>query len=205
VSTKDYIIGRQKFVNEVSGVLRGRPAALLFSNNPGTISNGYFVPDGVEFEDFIIVSEHNRDAIQMKANRIEQRKRTINGKMRSYHIADKLSLSVSWNMLPSRSFNSSPVFNESGTLSGTDEVTVDGGAGGAELLNWYENHYGSFYVYLAYDKYTEFNPNSTNQYGHLHEYNQVLEMFIADFSYSIVKRGANEHDLWNVSITLEEA
>lgn len=199
------MIGRQKFVNEVSGVLRGRPAALLFSNNQGTISNGYFVPDGTEFQDFIILSDHNRDAIQMKAIRIEQRKRTINGKMRSYHIADKLSLSVSWNMIPSRSFNSAPTFSTSGVLSGTDEVTVDGGAGGVELLDWYENHYGSFYVYLAYDKYNEFNPNSGNQYGHLHEYNQVLEMFISDFSYSIVKRGNNEHDLWNISLTLEEA
>jgi hypothetical protein len=205
VSTKDYIIGRQKFVNEVSGVLRGRPAALLFSNNQGTISNGYFVPDGNEFEDFIILSDHNRDPLQMKAIRIEQRKRTINGRMRSYHIADKLSMSVSWNMIPSRSFNSAPTFNTSGALSGTDEVTVDGGAGGVELLDWYENHYGSFYVYLAYDKYNEFNPNSENQYGHLHEYNQVLEMFISDFSYSIVKRGSNEHDLWNISLTLEEA
>lgn len=205
MSTKDYIIGRQKFVNEVSGVLRGRPAALLFSNNQGTISNGYFVPDGVEFQDFIILSEHNREPIQVKANRIEQRKRTINGRMRSYHIADKLSLSVSWSMIPSRSFNSSPTFSDSGVLSGTDEVTVDGGAGGVEMLDWYENHYGSFYVYLAYDKYNEFNTNSANQYGHLHEYNQVLEMFISDFSYSIVKRGANEHDLWNISLTLEEA
>lgn len=205
MSTKDYIIGRQKFVNEVSGVLRGRPAALLFSNNQGTISNGYFVPDGVEFQDFIILSEHNREPIQIKANRIEQRKRTVNGRMRSYHIADKLSLSVSWSMIPSRSFNSAPTFSTSGVLSGTDEVTVDGGAGGVELLDWYENHYGSFYVYLAYDKYNEFNPNSSNQYGHLHEYNQVLEMFISDFSYSVVKRGSNEHDLWNISLTLEEA
>lgn len=204
MSTKDYIVGRQKFLGESGGTMYGRPQALLFADNPGTTDNGYFVPEGSEFENFIILSDHNRGQMQFKAIRIEQRKRTINGRMRSYHVADKLSVSLSWDMIPSRSYKTSPTFNSSGATSAT-EVTVDGGAGGVEMLDWYENHYGSFYVYLAYDKYNEFAKTSPNRYAHTHEYNQVMEMFISDFSYTVVKRGKGQGDLWNVSMTLEEA
>jgi hypothetical protein len=83
------------------------------------------------------------------------------------------------------------------------EYTVDRGAGGAELLDWYENHQGSFWVYLAYDKYTNFGKDDA-AYGHLAQYNQIIEMFISDFSYSVERRGGTNHDLWNVSVTLEE-
>lgn len=189
-----------------------RPQALLFSDDPGTIVNGSYVPQGLElgadaisipenYSAFLILSDHNRSPIDVKLNRIEQRQRTINGRMRSSHIADKMSITVSWQLLPSRAFPDVPMFDEVGK-SNLGEYTVDGGAGGVELLDWYENHYGSFYVYLAYDKYNEF---SSNQYNHLNQYNQVVEMFIADFSYSVEKRGSSNHDLWNISMTLEEA
>lgn len=218
-----YMSGRQKYA---------RPQAILFADNPGTIlENGKRVPDGYEIgseqssgEAFIILSDHNRGPIEAKITRIEKRERMINGRMRSYHIADKLSISLSWSMLPSRSFSASPEFNSSGESSlresgsrdpGTDnsyqilpnitslseKFTADGGAGGAELLDWYENNTGSFWVYLAYDKPQNF---SENKYGRLSEYNQVVEMFFADFSYSVQKRGGSNHDLWNVSLTLEE-
>ena len=203
MSTKDYIIGRQKYLSENNNVLIGRPQALLFADNAGEAPNGFYVPSGTEFNNFIVLSDHNRDPLSVKPLRIEQRQRTINGRMRSYHVADKVSISLSWNMLPSRAFKNSPTFNQYGATS-TEEYTVDGGAGGVELLNWYENHYGSFYVYLAYDKYNEFN-NTADPYGHLGQYNQVLELFISDFSYSVVKRGRDNYDMWNVSLTLEEA
>jgi hypothetical protein len=136
--------------------------------------------------------------------------------MRSYHIADKLQISLSWDMLPSRSFGANPAFNlttgvspiggpSTNTPSRTGiEYTTDGGAGGAELLKWYEDHTGSFWVYLAYDKYTNF-PVNSERYSQLKKYNQVLEMFISDFSYSVVKRGTNNFDFWNIQVTLEEA
>ena len=203
MSTKDYMDGRRKYQ---------RPQALLFSDDPGTIVDGAYIPQGLElgsdsisipenYSEFLILSDHNRAPISVKPIRIEQRQRTINGRMRSSHIADKMSITVSWQLLPSRAFPDTPMFGENGK-SALDEYTVDGGAGGVELLNWYENHYGSFYVYLAYDKYNEF---GSNQYNHLNQYNQVVEMFIADFSYSIEKRGSSNHDLWNISMTLEEA
>jgi hypothetical protein len=85
-----------------------------------------------------------------------------------------------------------------------DEYTVDGGAGGAELLDWYEKHYGTFYVFLAYDKFTEFGRDAA-AYAYLAQYQEVLEMYITDFTYSVQKRGGTNFDMWDITITLEEA
>lgn len=195
-----YMSGRQKYA---------RPQAVLFADNPGVIlENGKRVPDGYEIgseqssgETFVILSDHNRGPIEAKITRIEKRERMVNGRMRSYHIADKLSITLSWSMIPSRSFSASPEFDETGTKQYGEQYTADGGAGGAELLDWYENNTGSFWVYLSYDKPDNF---SSNKYSRLSEYSQVIEMFFADFSYSVQKRGGSNHDLWNVSLTLEE-
>jgi hypothetical protein len=89
-------------------------------------------------------------------------------------------------------------------LKGTQsEYTSDGGAGGVDILDWYETHKGPFWMFLAYDKYTNFD-NTEDPYAHLNKYNQVIQVYISDFSYTVVKRGATNHDLWNISVTLEE-
>ena len=158
----------------------------------------------------MILSDHNRGELQFTPIRIEQRQRTINGRMRSYHIADKLNMSVSWNNLPSRSYYQDPAFNSSGVTAykNTDgEFTADGGAGGVDLLEWYETHQGPFWMYMAYDKYTNFPTDGevvNASYGHLAQYNQIMQVYISDFNYSVVKRGGANHDLWNISVTLEE-
>jgi hypothetical protein len=158
-----------------------------------------------------------------------------NGTMRSYHIADKIQISTSWQMLPSRSHSAYPAFNQSTGLSPYDngseynntagvavhatEYTADGGAGGVEMLDWYENHKGPFWVFLAYDKYNNFGNDSASR-DHLSEYNQIVQMYISNFDYSIVKRGqpfvtsydpgtgarirSGGHDMWNINISLEE-
>ena len=126
--------------------------------------------------------------------------------MRSYHIADKLSMSVSWSNLPSRSYYQDAGFLSTGLSpdkNTTGEFTSDGGAGGVELLDWYENHTGPFWMFLAYDKYSNFGKADAD-YGHLAQYNQIIQVYIADFNYSVVKRGGSNHDLWNISVTLEE-
>jgi len=199
-----YMDGRKKY---------SRPQAILFSESTGELSGGVYAPPGYEAgntdnssENFIILSDHNRSSLDFGVERIEGRQRMVNGRMRSFWIADKRTLSVSWEMLPSRSFALRPDFNTTTGLPetlGTD-YTIDGGAGGAELLDWYEKHYGTFYVFLAYDKFTEFGKND-DAYGHLAQYQEVLEMYITDFSWSVQKRGASNFDMWNCSITLEEA
>ena len=201
MATSTYLAGRKKY---------RRPQAMLWSDAPPIISNGVYVPQGFEVDaatagdDFLILSDHNRKDISFKPERIEKRERMLNGRMRSYHIADKLTISTSWDLLPSRGFSDDPQFNATTgavTTNGLTQYTVDGGAGGNELLDWYNSHTGSFYVFLAYDKKSNF---TTNPYSHLAEYNEVIEMFISSFDYNLVKRGGSSFDFWNISVTLEE-
>jgi hypothetical protein len=212
MTSEAYMLGRKKYQ---------RPQAMLWSENSGTLVDGLYVPTGLEVnadpgtessqllsDRFIILSDDNRSTLDFKPQRIENRKRMANGRMRSYHIADKMSLSTSWEMLPSRSYALRPDYNlEDGKSPYANdrsmEYTTDGGAGGVDLLKWYENHKGSFWVYLAYDKFSVFGEDDA-AYAHLPQYNQLIEMFISDFSYSVVRRGALTHDFWNISVTLEE-
>lgn len=192
-----------------------RPQALLFSDNSGTLDSGFYIPTGNEGEDFIILSDHNRSSISLSKQRIETRNRMINGTMRSYHTADKINISCSWTRLPSRAYSSTPSYTD-GTLDQTqvtasggallgynpEEYTVDGGAGGAELLSWYEDHPGPFWVFLSYDE---------SGTGSLNRYTQVLQMYFSGFDYEVEKRGqawssgtASGFDFWNISMSLEQ-
>ena len=220
MTTSAYMSGRK-----VAG--RGRPQGILLANNSGTLTqDGFYVPNGYEvgaevpegtaledMDQFIILSDDNRSPLDFSIERLEKRERTINGRMRSYHIADKLSLSVSWDMLPSRSGNSKPMFDANGkpitTFTRNSQVTpfesytTDGGAGGAEILDWYETHSGSFWAYLSYDKYPNFGTDDS-AYQNLNKYSQIIEVFFSDFKYSVEKRGGSNYDFWNVSFSLEE-
>jgi hypothetical protein len=249
-----YMTNRKKY---------GRPQAMLWANNPGRTDEGLYIPSGFEvgqtrpvdateqdlLSEFLILSDDNRAPLQFNSLRIEKRERMINGRMRSYHVADKIELSTSWTMLPSRSFSNFPGFTELGKAdnlvksvdhddnlstpnkllvrsvdhdknpatpdkiieqySGSpyyrdQQYTSDGGAGGLEILDWYNSYKGSFYVYLAYDKYTDFSDEDPQKYSRLREYNEILEMYISSFSYSVEKRGSSNHDLWNINVSLEE-
>lgn len=221
MANSTYMAGRKKYQ---------RPQGMLWADNPGTFVNGSYIPLGnevfgegnfAEEGKFIILSDDNRGQIDFKQERIEKRERMINGRMRSYHIADKLKIDVSWDMLPSRSFNVSPEFGSDGKpttlvddngikpfgspLYKDQQYTSDGGAGGVELLDWYENNPGSFWVYLSYDKYTNFAEKGIEPpFNSLAKYSQVIEMYFADFSYSVQKRGGSNYDFWNISVSLEE-
>ena len=193
-----------------------RPQSILWSENAGTLTNGLYVPEGYEvggtypegtssnlIDQFLVLSDHNRTDMSFSPQRIEQRQRTINGRMRSYHIADKLQMSVSWNNLPSRSHNANPDFSYEVAVAAATEYTADGGAGGGELLDWYENHKGPFWMFLAYDKYKNFSTDE-NPYAHLAQYNQIIQVYFSDFNYTVTKRGGSNHDLWNITVSLEE-
>ena len=207
-----------------------RPQAVLFADNPGVLveypadSGLYrYVPEGFEvgasttstdlLNEFVILSDDNREPIEFSTTRIERRERMINGRMRSYHIADKLAISLNWKMLPSRAYADNPEFSTSSdpALAGKSymyknkdlEYTSDGGAGGVEILDWYKNHKGSFWVYLAYDNYKNFE-NDEDQYSKLAQYTEVIEVFFADFNYTVNKRGGSNYDFWDISLTLEE-
>lgn len=210
MATSGYLTGRKRYA---------RPQGILWSDNPGTVSNGIYVPNGYEvgadyppetpssqIDQFLILSDHNRGEISFNQQRIEQRQRTINGRMRSYHIADKLTIDFSWTNLPSRSFFQNPDFDPNTGISpyegnNSQEYTADGGAGGVEILDWYQSHTGPFWMYLAYDKYSNF---SDDKYNRLGQYNQIIQVYFTDFNYSVVKRGGSNFDFWNISVNLEE-
>jgi hypothetical protein len=211
MATLNYLAGRKKY---------GRPQAILFSNNPGTkvFSNDkyIYVPNGYELNSntqenltdfFIILSDHNRGLIDITNERIEQKQRMINGKMRSYHIADKRKFTLSWTNFPSRAFNENPSFDTTTGIKNENvfPYTVDGGAGGNDLLDWYKYNTGSFYLFLAYDKRSNFNQLGESSYDRLQEYQDVVEVFFDNFSYDVVKRGQGTYDLWNINISLVEA
>jgi hypothetical protein len=255
MATNAYMTNRRKY---------SRPQAMLWANNPGSTVNGFYIPSGFEvgqtkptnaaeqdlLNEFLILSDDNRAPLQFNSLRIEKKERMINGRMRSYHVADKLEISTSWSLLPSRSFSDFPGFDEFGRIknlvtsvdhdknpatpnklleisidhdkdpatpnkiiqqfSGSafykdQQYTTDGGAGGVDILDWYNSYKGSFYVYLAYDKYTNFSSDDPDKYSRLGQYNEILEMYISNLSYSVEKRGGSNHDLWNISVSLEEA
>lgn len=197
---------------DTANITMSAPATATGTVILSTLSTTY-LPVGYEFgaavpvggvQNFLILSDHGRQPMNMKPTRLEQRQRMINGRMRSYHIADKLTIQTSWSMIPSRAYPTTPNFNTSDGTTASSPYTVDGGAGGSEMLDWYQNHFGSFWVYLAYDNHTNFGYNSSS-YGHMNQYNEVLEMYISDFTYDIQKRGGSNFDMWNISVTLEEA
>ena len=210
MATQAYMQGRKQY---------GRPQAMLWADNPGTYQNGFYLPNGNEIgsedyalgntaESFIILSDDNRAAIDFKSERIEQRKRMVNGRMRSYHVADKLTISTSWDMIPSRSNPDYQSFDDAtgkSSFSRSQKYTTDGGAGGVEIKDWYDNNPGSFWVYLAYDNYKNFSElNDSTPYDNLGKYSQVIEVFFSDFSYTVEKRGSSNYDFWNISVSLEE-
>ena len=219
MTTNQYMVARRPW---------GRPQGMLWSDTPGTLVpidpsdpglGSVYVPSGVESyanflgltpeqtaDQFLILSDHNRGEINVSPQRIEQRQRMVNGTMRSHHIADKLTITTSWDMLPSRQ---SPIRANWNPTTGippiptSDAYTADLGAGGNEMLKWYQDHTGPFWVFLSYDKYINFG-TSTSAHDHLAEYSQIVQMYISNFDYSVVKRGQSNFDMWNINVTLEE-
>jgi hypothetical protein len=90
------------------------------------------------------------------------------------------------------------------------QYTSDAGAGGVEILDWYNNNQGSFWVYLGYDNYKNFedeiegNEIIKTKYQKLANYAEVVEVFFSAFDYSVESRGANTFDYWNINLSLEE-
>lgn len=212
MATQQYLNNRKRYA---------RPQAILFADNPPVFvgsSNAQAIPPGFELSSnygsndieengFIILSDHNRGPINMTPTRYENKQRMINAQMRSFYITEKMSIDLSWDRLPSRAYASNPDFSQSTGLSDltktVSEYTADGGAGGAELLAWYRTHRDPFWVYLSYDNFAV-NGYEDSDYNKLANYTEFLLMYVTSFNYSVEKRGADNFDMWNISMTLEE-
>lgn len=167
-----------------------RPAFIIFTDQQPTVidaSTGQYNLGTAE-TGYLYLTDDSRSPLQIDVERIEYKKRMINGRMRSYHVADKRSFIVSWNDLPSlRTELSEP------SRSGTQTAW----ASGPEMLSWYKSHTDSFYMTLIYDNRKD-SPSVPLKYS-LETYN----VFFDDFAYTVNKRGPT-HDLWDVSISLVE-
>lgn len=205
MATESYVDNRSKY---------HRPQGLLFANDKGTLTpEGVYVPDGEDFKDFIILTDDNRSEITVTQNRIETKERMINGRMRSYHTADKLKISVDWKIIPSRAFDrgaSNAIDSATGLPlpdSSIQFFTTDRGAAGSDILTWYETHVGSFWMFLSYDnpyRFPKVVDDESDPFGHMQEYAERYEVFFESFDYTVTKRG-KLYDFWNVKLALEEA
>ena len=161
-----------------------------------------WLPEGKEYEEYLILSDHNRQSVPISIERLGSNRRMINGHMRTYHTADKMGIDLSWEDLPSRAY---PVLGSYGNYS----FTVDGGAGGLQMKDWYLKHRGSMYVFMSYDNIPISAVHGTVAFN---GYGRVYEMVITEFSYEVNKRGKPHVlgsdiyaiDHWNVSMSLEE-
>jgi hypothetical protein len=141
----------------------------------------------------------------MSPQRIENKKRMINGRMRSVWLTDKLEISTSWKNLPSRSaaqgltIESDIVKTAMDGPKRGDLFVVDKGAATADMVKWHKEHPGSFWVLISFD-----DPHELESYNKITEYTLALECFFKDFEYTLSKRGPR-NDLWDVQLSLEEA
>lgn len=79
------------------------------------------------------ISDHNRTAISISQERIENRKRMADGTMRTFVVAQKRKFKTTWNMLPFE-----------------NNKTVDGFWGSQSLINHHNNTFGEFTLRISY-------------------------------------------------------
>lgn len=178
-----------------------RPSIMAFSDNIPTLNSQTGVLEGT----FNYLTDDNRSPLEISFNRIEYRQRMINGRMRSYHVADKKSYSVSWENLASRSIDPnrknldfiSEKYYTGNTITNTSFMAAD------EMLEWYEDHPGEFYMILSYDKQHVFGTTDAD-YNKIAFACEIVPVFFDSFSYSVDTRGPY-NDLWSVSMSLVEA
>lgn len=115
-------------------------------------------------------TDGGRSALSVSTEQIENSQRMHNGRLRKYHVADKRTWNVSWTMLPAM-----------------DTGTVEWGAGGWSIQNFYNNTKGAFFMDI------------THKAAVL---NETVEVVFTGFDKTHTARGA--FDFWEVSVTMEE-
>lgn len=129
-------------------------------------------------QDWIKLSEHNREDIPITIQRIEKTQRMANGNLRKFFVADKKEFTFSWRMLP-----------------GTRIYTVDNAWGALDLITFYNSTEGqsTFDIRLNFAK-----AGTSQELSGYEQYNVSCTSFNA----TLVKRG--EVPFYNVSMTVEQ-
>jgi hypothetical protein len=123
-------------------------------------------------------SEHNRSEFIVSPQRIEKTQRMSNGSLRKFFVADKRSISLSWDMLPH-----------------TSALTVDGGWGAKDLRDFYYSSAGQGTFDIKINLATDGTDQSSSGF-------EEYTVSITNASFVVLKRGIEPH--WNVSISLEQ-
>jgi hypothetical protein len=130
----------------------------------------------------LYLTDDNREPLQITPQRIEFKRRMIDGTMRSHYVADKDEYSTSWSDIPSRKNN------------GSVQITSDNFGAGNDIKSWYEENTGDFWILLIYD---------TNSSDNISVSAEKVNVFFNSFAFSVSTRG-ELNDLWDVSISLVE-
>ena len=174
-----------------------RPSLMIFTNAQPTASVasvGSWNIGSVAGTDYLFLTDDGRSDLQVSTERIEYKKRMINGRMRSYHVADKKSFSVSWKDLPSRSSG----------VSETKNNPSSAWAGGKEMLDWHETHPDSFYLMLVYDVVTPEKESTGVEANIPLKYRvETYNVFFQDLGFTITTRGSL-YDHWDLNMSLVE-
>ena len=140
------------------------------------------------------LSEHNRREAGITPDIIENKKRTVDGTMRSYVVTYKRTFNFSWDMIPADSAH-----------------TVDGYKGGKDVLDFYTTYFDrEFYLYNLSRENVVKITNLTNKLNNINQDGERYTVRFSDFQYDIVKRNvymertSTPTDFWNVSFSLEE-
>lgn len=128
------------------------------------------------------LSDHNRSEISVNFERIEERRRMANGRLRTYFTANKETWSWSWDMLPGNSSN-----------------TVDGKMGADALEAFYLSNNGPFTFTITQRPYRSgdlgYNPSVKQDFVVSHQ------VIFSDFSKNLQKRFDDYY--WAVSVAVE--
>lgn len=143
----------------------------------------------------LTLSDHGRAPIEYTYERIENRKRMVNGTMRSYYIADKRRWAFSWDRIPSRSSGANGI-------GGSSRYTADGYAGANQMRDFYEAVPGSFTMKLYVDD-TSVGADLFSEANGA-ELDGGYTVYFSDFTMTVEKRGSL-FDLCSVSFSLEQA
>lgn len=171
-----------------------RPAMMIFTANEpsaSVASAGIWDISGSagSTDGYIYLTDDNRSDVQVALDRIEYKKRMINGTMRSFHVADKRSYSVSWQAIPSSNLY----------ISENLKSYSAAWAAGQQMIDWYSAHPDSFWMLLVYDT-----PNKEGTGNIPLRYEiEKRNVFFESFSYNVTTRGSL-HDHWDISMSLVE-
>ena len=146
----------------------------------------YFLEAGIQVSldnvNWQKLTDHNRDPIDISTEIIETQARMANGRMKKYIVAQKNTISVSWNYVPSK----------------TSE-TADLNHGAAWIESFYRSNVGSP-IYL---KVVASELNSSGNFVTAKTGSEVYTVFMNNFSKSIINR-TKISDYVNMSIDFTE-